>query len=146
MNWRERLAYNLTTESEAYGYTLTVWGAGAILINAYGTPTIFQILAYIGGGLVAFGMLATIAFSQLLSETDIADEKDLIIISAIHGGATFGNLVISYGFAEFAVRDPIPVVWAFFIVGFQATFTYNVLLLAESSATRMLVQRFRQES
>ena len=53
MNLREQLARNLTAESEAYGYTLTIWGGGSILINQYGTPTISRIFFYIGGALAA---------------------------------------------------------------------------------------------
>lgn len=52
MDARQRLAQNLTSESEAYGYTLTIWGTGAILINQFGTPGMTQISLYVGGALL----------------------------------------------------------------------------------------------
>ena len=67
MNLRKQLARNLTAESETYGYTLTIWGGGSILINQYGTPTIGHIFLYIGGALVGFAALAAIAFPHLFT-------------------------------------------------------------------------------
>jgi hypothetical protein len=40
MDWRQQLARNLSAETEAYGYTLSVWGGGAILIHQYSAPSI----------------------------------------------------------------------------------------------------------
>lgn len=50
-------------------------GGGSILINLYGTPTIGQIFLYIGGSLVAFALLAIIAFPYLFAERETAQSR-----------------------------------------------------------------------
>lgn len=57
----ERLAENLTGESKAYGYTLTIWGGGSLTIAQYHTPAALEIFLYVGGALAAFATLAPVA-------------------------------------------------------------------------------------
>lgn len=67
MDPTSRLARNLVEESKAYGYTLTILGAGALLIHHYGMPGIVQTGLYIGGALAAIAALSqssrSVAFS-----------------------------------------------------------------------------------
>ncbi|WP_231186213.1 hypothetical protein [Haladaptatus sp. DYF46] len=56
INPTEQLARSLLSESKAYGYTLTIWGGGAILMNQYGSPRIVEIFLYILG----YGILAAL--------------------------------------------------------------------------------------
>ena len=108
MNLREQLARNLVNESEAYGYTLSIWGGGSILINQYGTPTIGQILLYVGGALVAFATLAVIAFPHLFTEQETGQSRQLIIASTIHLIATFGSLGLAYLITRLVIESMIP--------------------------------------
>jgi hypothetical protein len=57
MDPRSRLTNNLTAESEAYGYTLTIWGSGAMLIYKVQTPDLFHILLLTFGAVLGFGVL-----------------------------------------------------------------------------------------
>lgn len=131
MNSRKRLGQNLIAESKAYGYTLTIWGSGVILFHHYGTPGIFHILSYVGGALVAFGILALIAFDALFRDIEPERSHQLIAMSMIHILASFGNLLVSYFIVIIARAFVFPVVVIFLITGFQATFTYNIFLLVE---------------
>jgi hypothetical protein len=138
MDWEQRLTGNLTTESEAYGYTLTIWGAGAILLNQYSTPTIAQIFLYIGGGLLGFGALALLAFDELFARKQPDGSQQLLVASTIHVIATGGNLVVAY-LLVLALRSytALPEMAGFLLVGFQATVTYNLLLLGEVLLVRL---------
>ncbi|MFC6963175.1 hypothetical protein [Halocatena marina] len=131
MNPRKRLGQNLIAESKAYGYTLTIWGSGVILFHHYGTPGILHILSYVGGALVAFAILAFIAFDALFSDVDKEKRPRLIAMSMIHIFASFGNLLVSHIVVVAAVALTIPTLPTFLLIGFQATFTYNILLLVE---------------
>lgn len=138
MEPRERLAQNLVFESKAYGYTLTIWGSGALLISQYGTPTAVQILSYVGGALAAFTALALVAFNTLFRETRADSDQQVIVTSIVHVFATFGNLLISYGIVFYVFLDDLPSAILFLAVGFQATFLYNVLLLVEEGTARAI--------
>lgn len=137
MEPRDRLAQKLTAESEAYGYTLTIWGVGALLIHEYGTPSFPEILAYICGALVAFAVLAVVAFEAVFSEVAPEDSQQLVVTSMVHVLATAGNLVLSYLVVGAVAGAPVPSSAGFLLVSFQATFVYNVLLLIEDVAARV---------
>lgn len=106
MNWRQHLAQNLAAESEAYGYTLSIWGGGAILIHQYSTPNIIQIYLYVSGALVGFAALALLAFPHLFTPTHVEREQQPIIASSLHLIATFGSLLGSHLVAT-ATGEPV---------------------------------------
>ena len=137
MNLREQLARNLTNESEAYGYTLTIWGSGSILINQYGTPTIDQIFLYIGGALVGFAALAAIAFPHLFTAQETGQSRQLIIASTVHIVATFGSLGLAYLVTRTVITSTIHPWVGFSFIGFQLTFTYNLFVLVERAVARV---------
>lgn len=138
MEPRNRLARNLVFESKAYGYTLTIWGSGAILISRYGMASVLQIFSYVVGALLAFFTLALVTFKTLFRETETAGDQQVIVTSIVHVFATFGNLVISYLVVRYMLISWLPVAVLFLAVGFQATFLYNVFLLVEEATARAL--------
>lgn len=138
MDLRQQLARNLVNESEAYGYTLSIWGGGSILINQYGTPTISQILLYIGGALIAFATLAVIAFPHLFTEQETGQSRQLIIASTIHIIATFGSLGIAYLIIRLVITSAVPAWISFLFIGFQLTLTYNLFVLTERAVARII--------
>jgi hypothetical protein len=75
MDPRTHLADNLARESAAYGYTLTVWGSGAMLIAAFGVPKPPEVFAFVTGAVLGFALLAALAFEGPFEErsTDTAD-------------------------------------------------------------------------
>ena len=139
MDARSRLARNLVAESKAYGYTLTIWGAGALLIATYGTPTPLQIFAYVTGAVVGFGVLAGAAFNQLFGDVESSADQQLAVVGMIHVVATLGNLVLSFLFIRYLGANLVTVA-VFALIGFQATVAYNLLLLLESAVSRVVLK------
>ncbi|EJN59826.1 hypothetical protein [Halogranum rubrum] len=137
MNVRGRLAGTCQAESKAYGYTLSIWGAGALLIHQFGTPTPNSVFAYVGGGLVGFALLLLLAFGTPLSETDVDTDAEFVAAAAVHVIAAPGNLLVSYGLISVLGRTTLPTWFVFSVVGAQATVTYNVLTLLEDSLTHV---------
>ncbi|GAA0463769.1 hypothetical protein MUK72_08175 [Halococcus dombrowskii] len=131
----KRLASNLVAESKAYGYTLTIWGGGAILVAHYGTPSILAVAAYVGGALVAMALLAVVAFGGLLAEQRQPDGEPPPVASMVHIAATGGSLLVSY-LVSIGGKGRLPPVLVFALVGFLATALYNTLLVAEDSIGR----------
>ncbi|MFH5800287.1 hypothetical protein [Haladaptatus sp. CMAA 1911] len=141
MNPTEQLARSLLSESKAYGYTLTIWGGGAILMNQYGSPRIVEIFLYILGALAAFGILAGITFDELFSTPTSDPDEQLIVASMVHVVATFGNLILGYGILA-ALNPGFPANWGFLLIGFWGTLSYNLLLLLESGFARFVTSTF----
>jgi hypothetical protein len=138
MHLREQLARNLTAESEAYGYTLSIWGGGALLIHQYGLPTLPQIFLYIMGALLAFAVLVAIAFRHLFIAHETTHQRELILAFMIHLLATLGSLGGAYLIIQTTITTVLPTKGGFLAVGFQVTLTYNLLILCERVLARGL--------
>lgn len=136
MDPRTRLADNLARESAAYGYTLTVWGSGAMLIAAYGVPTPLEVLTFVTGAVLGFALLASVAFESPFDERS-TDADDLRVASMVHVVGTLGTLAVAYGLTGLRSWG-VPAVAVFGTVGVFAIVGYNLALLVEEIAARRL--------
>ena len=128
---RQNLAQTLLSESEAYGYTLTIWGSGTLLVIHHGTPSAVHVFAFVAGALVGFAALTGIAFGDFLTEPpDGSGSETRLVLSMVHFLATFGNLLVIRTVIV-AVDGFVPLVGVFSLIGFLATVVYNLLLLVE---------------
>lgn len=124
------LKRNVTDESIAYGYTLAIWGSGALLIQFLQLNPA-RILAYVGGGVAGFALMASIVFSDMLGDVyNQAQREKMIVASMIHVLASFGSVVLSYVFIMLLVEKIDPL-YLFFLIGLHATVTYNIMLVIE---------------
>ena len=137
MNPVERLASNLLSESRAYGYTLCIWGGGEMLVTQYGTPDLVDIVVFVAGAVVAFGALAAIAFGSAFATAEADHESNAIVASMVHVVATLVGVLVSHLVAVVALAVGVSAAIGFAAVGFQATTTYNGLLLFEQAAVRL---------
>lgn len=134
----ESLRSNLGAESKAYGYTLSIWGSGAMLIAVNGGITPFIILMFIFGAVVGFGVLASVAFRGVFKSVRYDHEETYIVASIIHILASLGNVWLSYMFITL-LQPEMGMSWLAFLIGFHASFSYNVLLLCESYLFEQIV-------
>lgn len=137
----KRLAANLRSESSAYGYTLTIWGAGALLMHAYGTPNALEVFAYVGGALVGFGVLSWFAFEGPLAHVDDTD-VEMTAVSMIHVAATAGNLLVVLLVVNALHGAGVRSTATFGLVGAQSTVVYNFSLLLEDFLSELLASTF----
>lgn len=126
MHPRHRLEATLREESRAYGYTLTIWGTGALLIGDIGFPTTVEVFAFATGAVAGFAVLALFAFGSPLDRID-AERPSTVVVSMIHVVATLGAL----GCGELLLRLSLPDAATAFLVAVAVTVAYNLLLLVE---------------
>jgi hypothetical protein len=60
--YRHSLRKAVGTSAGPYGYTLTVWTTGAVLIHARGVPTTLEALLFMFGAVAAFSAVGAAAF------------------------------------------------------------------------------------
>lgn len=130
MDTAKALRGNLTAESKAYGYTLSVWGTGAVLITSYEALMPETILLYVLGGTIGFGLMAYFAFKSLFRRFDYEREEKMIVASMVHVIASFGTVLISY-IALQLLKGTVPPEVLGLVLGMHAMITYNLLLLIE---------------
>ncbi len=129
MTFMKQLRDNITEESIAYGYTLTIWGSGALLLNSFQTNPL-DILLFVTGGVTGFAILALIAFKGFLKEVKMKREKDFIVSSMIHILASLGTVVVNY--LIITSSSDVGQSLIYFLVGANTTFLYNLVLMAET--------------
>lgn len=147
MNPRQRLAAVCQDEARAYGYTLTIWGAGALLIHAYGKPHPLEVFGYIFGAIIGYALLIGYTFQQPFAagmpgdddESDASTGREFVAASTVHFIATPGNLLIAYGLILLSEGWSVPVWLIAFVVGAEATTGYNVLTVMEDYIGRRLL-------
>ena len=129
MKFMKQLRDNITSESIAYGYTLAIWGSGALLLINFNTNPA-DILSFVTGGVTGFALIAAVAFKGLVKEVEIESEKDFVVTSMVHVFASLGTILVNY--VIITSGSHISELQIFFIVGSNTTFLYNIMLLAES--------------
>ena len=72
-SYRKRLQALLTSQGTAYGFTLTIWSAGALARARYGPLSFLHIILFILGPLLMYALLLVLAYRHhrspvLLSE------------------------------------------------------------------------------
>jgi hypothetical protein len=129
MSFRELLSRNITEESPAYGYTLVIWGSGALLLSSLSSLNEISILSFVLGGIIGFGALAILAFGSLMTRVGIDDKREPAA-SMIHILGAFGAVALNYVILQQFVGS-METHYISFIVGFTATTAYNILLMVE---------------
>jgi hypothetical protein len=130
MNLLSACRQNLSAETKAYGYTLSIWGSGALLITFYKSLTVSGILWYVSGGVLGFALLALLAFRGIFRSVENSNQEQFIVASMIHIFASLGNVFVSY-LIILALYSQAPRYLVFLLVGIHASFSYNIFLLVE---------------
>lgn len=60
--YRHALRFALSRQANAYGFTLVVWGTGALAIWELGKPGPADVFAFIGGALVSISLIVAAVF------------------------------------------------------------------------------------
>lgn len=127
MRFLRKLRDNITDESVAYGYTLAIWGSGALLLSSFSIEPEL-ILSFVLGGVAGFAALALIAFRGFVKEVDMEMENNFIVGSMIHVLASFGTVAANYFLITALSFEPAII---FLLVGANTTIMYNIMLMAE---------------
>ena len=69
------IATTVASAGVPYGYTITLWSSGAVMMHAHGTPTVGEVFAFMAGALAGFGLIAVIAHGGSV-QVDQYDSQD----------------------------------------------------------------------
>jgi hypothetical protein len=100
------------------GYTITTWGAGAVLLSAQGVPSLSESLSYVAGAALALAALRATGGSP-------PSAPDQAPVDAVAGFHAFSASVAVGGAAGVAGVIEGPPAWA--IAAASATLTFFVI-------------------
>lgn len=126
--YRRNLRAALGASAGPYGYTLTVWTTGAVLIHAFGVPNPLGAFLFVVGAVVAFAVVGMFAFGSMARHFDEKSEEDLVwgSLHLLSVGAAIGMAALATRYLGGLVAWPVG--------SFLAATAYFLVLGAESSA------------
>lgn len=130
------LRFALSNQANAYGFSLVVWGTGALAIWQLGKPDPAEVFAFLGGGVVAISLIVAVVFG--VRRPFAEPEPPRRPFSAMH--VVSAPAAVAPGWMlTFAVEG----VGGFFVAAFVAVSAYQLLLAVEVGAA--LAPRRRRE-
>ncbi len=116
------------SSATAYGYTLTVWSAGAVLSHAYGPPSPPLVFSFFGGAVLAFAVVGIFAFGGVTVEFEGAPNR-----IQLWGSFNFHWVGLVVGVAWLATSY-VPSFPGWPLGSFVATAAYLAVVGAENAA------------
>lgn len=113
-----------------FGYTISIWSGGALLINANGHPGAGSTFAFAGGAVIGFIPLALVAH-RTIGEPPAADARDRLIAGTLNAIAVTTSLAAVALIAEIHSWPAWPLASA------AVTLSYIVGAAAQLGAVRI---------
>lgn len=117
----------LMQESRAYGFTIAFWGSGALLIGAFGVPSVEGVLSYGSGAVIGFGIVSLIAFERALGNVE-NPQQEYLVLSMVHYLAALAPILLTYLYVSVI---GLQLIESFFLAGLSVSITYNLLMIVE---------------
>lgn len=130
--YRSDLRSVVGASATAYGYTLTVWSTGSVLIHAYGPPAPQQIFTFFGGAIAAFALVGALAFGSVTAE--FGGETNRV---GLWGSFHFLSVGLAVGAAWLASAH-LPRFPGWPVGAFLATAAYLAVVAAENAAAEVV--------
>ena len=110
---RAALGTTVAATAAPYGYTISIWSSGAVLMRVHGIPPTAAVLAFVGGAVLAFGLLRSLARGALAGAEIVGHPGDRAHAGAMNwiaAGAATGaaaliaelDAVVAWPLASFA--------------------------------------------
>jgi hypothetical protein len=111
-----------------YGYTLTVWCSGAVLMHSHGPPPVGDVFLFLLGGVAAFATLASVARGA----ADPTEPRTAELLAT--GAAHFLAVAGAVGAAALIAKIGGGVAWP--LGSFAATVVYLLLATLQLTLVR----------
>jgi len=131
---REFMRGLLLEESFAYGFTITFWGSGLLLINEYGLLHTRGILLYAIGAITGFGLLAVITFEGAVDTVEMDKTPTYFVLAAIH----YLSALVPIGITHFLLEAPLGRGSTLFLTGAVVSIFYNVFIAFEEIISELM--------
>lgn len=73
-----------------YGYTVTVWSSGAVLMHSHGTPNVGDVFVFIAGALIGFALMSLVGQGALARMESLDHAGDRVLAGTLHWLAVGG--------------------------------------------------------
>ena len=128
-HYRKNLREIVEGAAAPYGYTLSIWAAGATLVSVHGLPTALAALTFVVGAVLGFTFAGSLAYGSIPGHLD-RERGHPLLWGSLHFvsiGLSVGAVALIAYFVEGFLVWPL--------AGFLVTSIYLLVVGAESTAT-----------
>ncbi|MGH2920196.1 MAG: hypothetical protein ACRDLS_16620 [Solirubrobacteraceae bacterium] len=115
---RTAMATIATASAAPYGFTISLWSTGALLIHYHGIPRPGEVFLFVAGALVGFGVVGAAAHGALRTEGPLRVGQGHIVTGLLHWFA------VGLAVGTVALVAPLTGVIAWLLGSFIATSLY----------------------
>ena len=87
---RAALGTIVAASAAPYGYTISIWSSGAVLLRSRGVPSVAEVFAFLAGALAGFGVMALAAQGAPARMESLDHAPDRVLAGALHWLAAGG--------------------------------------------------------
>lgn len=94
---RAALGTMVAASAAPYGYTISIWSSGAMLMRTHGTPDAGEIFGFLAGALTGFGLMGLLAQGALARMESLDHAGDRVLAGAMHwlaAGSAVGTVAL----------------------------------------------------
>jgi hypothetical protein len=94
---RTNLRSSVAASAAPYGYTISIWSSGAVLMHSHRTPTVPEVFAFLAGAVTGFGLLVLLSRGVLTTTESLDHAADRALAGAMHwlaAGAAVGCVAL----------------------------------------------------
>jgi hypothetical protein len=94
---RAALATIVAASAAPYGYTISIWSAGAVLMRVHGLPSVGAVFAFVGGVVIGFGLMGALARGALTRMECLDHPGDRVLAGSMNWfavGAAVGAVAL----------------------------------------------------
>lgn len=134
-HYRKNLRAIVGSAAAPYGYTLSVWAAGAAFISVHGIPKTLAALTFVVGAVLGFAFVGALAYGGVPGQLDQERGHALLwgSLNFVSVGLATGAVTLTASFIEGFIVWPLG--------GFLVTSIYLLVVGAESATTHMWEHR-----
>lgn len=126
-SYRQHLQGVVARSAAPYGYTLTIWTAGAVTTHERGIPSAAQAIMMLAGAVLGFALVGRLAYGGMRRVVDPPNRA-----VRLWGSFHLPSVALSTGFATLIAKTVHhSIAWP--LVGLTATLTYLLALALQAT-------------
>jgi hypothetical protein len=123
VDYRHHLRAVVAASAAPYGYTLTLWTAGAVTTHAQGLPSALDALLLLAGAVTGFAAVAAFAYGGITGAFAPGTRGEIRVWGGLHLPSVGSSILLVWVVTQVAHGHP-----AWLLVGFTATSTYLLVI------------------
>jgi hypothetical protein len=74
----------VSSSATPYGYTVSLWSTGALLLHSHSTPAVWEVFLFAAGAVLGFTLIGLIAHGRMWAATTLPHGPETVLAGLLH--------------------------------------------------------------